>query len=353
MFALWKQARRTMSDAGVTMALFQKADPRAKLESQLQAKRAQLETNAKRLQDAEAKLAECRRKVEEFALGDDSKALDGALQSRRAAEDLVGALSSASNKIGQEISSIEAQIAAEIDKLMRSETASAVEALARQVAAAAIAFDVAVGDLQAAVRECQPVTIEANGLALFATNVRTETPPAIAVLLDTLRQYRDGVLDGRQRPSLPKSEAPAPKLAIVPPPPTLTLLSMRKLKYVNADGGVTVLGAYHKHDFPKALGELAIKTNVAIHLNDKRRADVEMLASVGTPDESSCEWLGPPGREAPQRFMRPGGTPTMHSLSPTPFTPMDRGPGFTVRVPRGPGAGGDAACGRRAQVRRG
>jgi hypothetical protein len=71
-------------------------------------------------------------------------------------------------------------------------------------------------------------------------------------------------------------------------------------------------------------------------LNDKRRADVEMLASVGTPDESSCEWLGPPGREAPQRFMRPGGTPTMHSLSPTPFTPMDRGPGFTVRVPRGP-----------------
>jgi hypothetical protein len=111
---------------------------------------------------------------------------------------------------------------------------------------------------------------------------------------------------------------------------------MRKLKCVNADGGVTVLGVYHKHDFPKALGELAIKTNVAIHLDDKRRAEVKMLASVGTPGGSSCEWLGPPGREAPQRFMRPGGTPTMHSLSPTPFTPMDRGPGFTVRVPRGP-----------------
>ena len=73
---------------------------------------------------------------------------------------------------------------------------------------------------------------------------------------------------------------------------------------------------------------------MTLPLFDQRIRDLEYGAISYLPDATSCTRLGPAGEEAAPKFMRPGGTPVMHSMSPSPFTPMDRGPGFTVRVPR-------------------
>ena len=79
-------------------------------------------------------------------------------------------------------------------------------------------------------------------------------------------------------------------------------------------------------------------TNLALPLSDRQRIrDLEYNApAFFVPDETSCVWLGPPGKEAPPKFMRPGGPPVMHSLSPTEFTPLDRGPPITGTMPTPP-----------------
>jgi hypothetical protein len=154
------------------------------------------------------------------------------------------------------------------------------------------------------------------------------------MIVGALKGHAQGVLSGHAPASLPRPAAEPVKLAIVPPAPTMTLFATKKLKYVDSSGSVVTVGAYHKHDFPKALGELALKTSVAALLTDKRVRDLAAtsLASVGVPEEQSCEWLGEPGAEAPDRYLRPGAT-DYHSLSPSPFTPVDRGPPIVGTMP--------------------
>jgi hypothetical protein len=323
------------------MALFQKADASLRaqrdLEAALKAKIGQRDDNATRLKIADTKLTEARANVERLALEADEAKLDRALEARRASEDKLAALNGAALKINSEVADIEAQIAAAIDALMRKETSAAVLEMASEL-------EVLFGDFDNVARALQEADAWEAGSSLMSPDVgdvrslvmkvREGLQNASAHALASLKSHAAAVLAGTARPSLPQRPAPAPKLAIVPPAPTLTLLSMRKLKYVNADGGVTVLGAYHKHDFPKALGELALKTNVAALLTDKRVRDLAAtsLASVGVPEEQSCEWLGERGAETPSRYLRPGAT-DYHSLSPSPFTPVDRGPPIVGAMP--------------------
>ena len=80
-------------------------------------------------------------------------------------------------------------------------------------------------------------------------------------------------------------------------------------------------------------------TNLALPLSDRQRIrDLEYNApAFFVPDETSCVWLGPPSKEAPPKFMRPGGPPVMHSLSPTEFAPNpNTQPPYTLRVPSTP-----------------
>jgi hypothetical protein len=316
------------------MGLFAKADPRAKLESQLQAKRAQLDGNAKRLQDAENRLTEARRKVDESALGDDAKALDSALANRRSVEDLVGALSAASGKISQEITGIETQIEQERDKIMRNETAEAIKDVAARLDDAMDGFDSAASALEACLRESAVIVLEAHGPVAYVMNARTELVPALTNVLEALRQHCAGVLNGHYAASLPQAAPEPPKLAVVAPPPMLTVLAMQHLKYIGEDGAIACCGKYRKHILPKKLAELAVSSHLALELSDKRVRDLEGTAGMYVPSEESCTWLGPVGKEAAPKFMRPGPAPTYHSSSPTAFTPMDRGPAFSVTIPR-------------------
>jgi hypothetical protein len=321
------------------MALFSKStDPDAKLRRELQAKLDARGDNVLRQEAAGVKLAEARSAVELAALGADESKLDAALSAKRAAEDKVAALSAASAGIGQEIAAIEQQLAEAADKRTRAATARELEGLIAKWQEAETAFVEAARAVQAVSDRAAMVCPEALGTSQFAQSAAQELPAAGAVIVSVLESHRRGVLAGGCRATLPKAAAPAPALAIVPPAPMMTLFAMKKLKYVDAAGSVVTVGAYCKHTFPKALGELAIRTKVAAALDDKgaRELSATSLASVGVPDESSCQWLGEPGREAPDRYLRPGGEPVYRSTSPSPFTPVDRGAPYTVPIPRGP-----------------
>jgi hypothetical protein len=299
------------------MGIFPNRDPRAKLEAQLQAKRAQLDGNTTRLQAAEKRVTECRRKVEECALADDSKGLDVALANKRAAEDLVGALSGAATKLAKEVDDVERDLAAAVDKIMREETSEAIRNIAERLDASASAFGAALADLESILREAELVGVleahdfvsDAMAMGMFARDTTR--------VIEGLRLHRQAVLSGGAPPSLPRAAPEPAPLKLVPSEPTVTLIATKRLKYTDSSGAVIVCGAFNRHDFPEALGRLAIKTNVAVELGDKRAMDFQAagFATIGTPDEASCEWLGAKGRESPERFGKSGGPPIHSSLT--------------------------------------
>jgi hypothetical protein len=202
---------------GPQMELFkQKGDPA----SQLKAKKSQRDDNASRLKLAEGKLTECLATVERLALEADEGKLDTALANKRAVEDKLAALNAAAIKITKEIGDTEAEIAKAADQRTRAKTAEAIVTLAQQLDEAATAFNTAIRNLEAVLRECAPIVLDAHGCVAFAMGAKNELPPAIAVVLDELRRYRDGVLSGGYQASLPR-EAPEPKLEIVKPAPPM------------------------------------------------------------------------------------------------------------------------------------
>jgi hypothetical protein len=317
---------------------FERGDPAEReqrnLEAKLKGKIEQRDAKGVQLQAAEAALAAARSNVEALALEADEAALDRALQARRSAEDKLAALRGAALAIGKEISEIEVAIDKVVDGRVRVETSAAVDAMADRIAKAQVAHEAAALELESAAKEGGKLIAESVAIFEFTRSAREQLPSAVEMVVAALRAHSRGVLSGHGSPSLPQQPAPPPKLEIVPPMPTVTLFTTKKLKYLDAAGAVIVCGAYHKHTFPQALGELALRTNVAVALNDKRVRDLQAagFATVGTPDEAACEWLGARGREAPERFAKPGGPPVHSSL--TSFTPSGAGP-FTV-VDRGP-----------------
>jgi len=321
------------------MALFaSKSDPaRAQrdLEAQIKAKADQRVDNAVRLQTAETKLGEARSVVERLALDADDGKLDAALAHKRACEDKVTALQTAGTKIAAEHAQVEAQLAKLIDAQTRAATAAQIAVLIETWTEQEAEFVAAAKALEATSRDIALIVLDAHGTSAFLMAAKTELPPAGKVIVEGLRQYAARVVAGHERAMLPQAAPEPPKLAVVPSEPMMTIFAMRNLKFTNQAGIVVCIGKHRRHSVPEALGREAIETRLALPISE--RATIERLehGSVSfVPTEESCQWLGPPGKEAPPKFMRPGG-PVVHS-SLTVFTPLDRGPAFTITVPRGP-----------------
>jgi hypothetical protein len=306
-----------------------KSDPSTKLEAQLKTKVGMRADNSERLKAAEARLTEARALVEKVAIESDEAALDRALQVKRSCEDKVGALSAAIAKIGREITEIEQEIAKVVDQRTRSETAAAIETLARELDSAANIFHEAVVGLETALRACMPVTLESQGLTAFVMGVKNEAPPALAVCLESMRQFRNGVLDGHHAASLPKAAPEPVKLVVVPPAARLTIFALQNLKFVGEDGAIVCIGRNKRADVPKALAELAIEEHKALPLSDPRCRDLAYGATPLQPDQASCAWLGEPGAEPPPKTARPG-----QPIASTHFERLDRGPAYSMKVPR-------------------
>jgi hypothetical protein len=321
------------------MALWEKADADVQAqkaaEAALRAKRRDRDSLVERLGIAEAAIASYRAQARQLAAdGADDKAISVAEGKMRDAQDRCVTLTGAIGDVDKIIIGLEREIDQIVDKRCRAETSVAVTAMADRLAKAQVAHKAAALELELAAKEGGILIPESVAVYQFTRSAREQLPPAVEMVVAALRAHSRGVLSGHGSPSLPQQPAPPPKLEIVPPMPTVSLFATKKLKYLDAAGAVIVCGAYHKHTFPQALGELALRTNVAVALNDKRVRDLQAagLATVGTPDEAACEWLGARGREAPERFAKRGGPPIHSSL--TSFTPSGTGP-FTV-VDRGP-----------------
>jgi hypothetical protein len=302
---------------------FQK-DPREKLENQLQSERAAFDGNAKRLRDAEARLVEARKKVDESALLDDAKALDSALANRRSIEDLVGALSAASGKIATEVSAIELQIEQERDRVMRHETAEAIKDIAGRLDASASAFGTALSEYVSALREASLATVEAHAFIEYAEALKSLVPDTARVI-EGLRLHRQAVLSGGAPASLPRPAPEPVPLKLVPSEPTQNIFVLQNLKYVAANGSIVVCGRNRRHDLPQRLATLAIDSHMALPLSERKKFEgLEGTSGAFEPLESSCQWIGPEGRASAPPTMRQG-PPIAHS-SLTTFEKYDRGP---------------------------
>jgi hypothetical protein len=303
--------------------------------------------NAARAMATEAKLAEACVLVEQLALGADDAALDRALQAKRGCEDKIGALRVAATRIGEEVSEIEAQIDKVVDQRCRAETSIAVNAMADELAEAQADFTKGAQRLEAAARQGGLIVPESRAVAEFTLSAYTQLEPAVEMVTAALRQHARGVLSGHYAPSLPRPAPAAPVLMVVgpPPEPTMNVFAIRSLKYVAADGSIAKIGKYKRADVPKHLAELALSSGVALPISDKRMRDLEQTASPLQPDESSCEWVGPPGKEAPPVFMRPGGAVVHSAFQPHPDY-ADAKP-ITGTLPRGPEPEPLAATGTR------
>jgi hypothetical protein len=321
--------------------LKKKTDP-LRLQRDAESKRTKAIANrdsmAERLRTAEAAVVSHRQIARELAAnGGDDAAISAAESKMRSQEDRAVTLRAAISDVESVITGHEREIASIIDQRMRVETNGAVLEMADEL-------EVLFGDFDNVARALQEADAWEAGSSLMSPDVGDVRSLVVKVreglqiasvhALASLKSHAAAVLAGTARPSLPQRPAPAPELEVVAPMPTLTLIPTKKLRYTDASGAVIVCGAYRQHAFPQPLGELALRTNVAVALNDKRVRDFQAagFATVGTPTEESCEWLGTPGREPAPRFMKPGPPPIHSSL--TSFTPSGAGP-FTV-VDRGP-----------------
>jgi len=275
----------------MAMALFTKKDDPVRdqraLEAQLKAKVAQQTDGARRLQAAEGRVDQARVNVEALALEPDEAKLDAALQARRAAEDKVSALQAASVTIGKEISSIESAIEAARDKLMRGETAAAVDDIASRLTMAAADFGGIAQVLEDILREASLIVLDAHGCVAFTMSAKQQLPPAIDVVLVGLRNHAHAVVHGGAPASLPRA-APEPVPLTLVEPPTMVIFPVKPLKYTDAQGTVICLGAMRRHTVPKAIGERALRRHLALTETDPRTRATEGVSGMLTPSASNC-----------------------------------------------------------------
>jgi hypothetical protein len=322
------------------MALFKATDPdlqaQKDCESSLRSRRRDRASLTERLAISETAITTYRAQARQLASeGADDKTIAVAETRMRESADRCDTLRGAVVDVDKIIAGIEAQIDQIVDKRCRRETSAAVDAMASRLAAAQAAHQAAALELEEAAKEGGILIPESVAVHQFVLSMREQLIPANEMIVDALKQHARGILAGHGSPSLPRPAPAPPVLTVVAPPPepTMNIFAIRNLKYVNATGGITKVGKYKRADLPKKLAELALSSGVALPISDKRMRDLEQMASPLQPDETSCEWIGPPGKEAPPVFMRPGGEPVAHSA----FEPHPnvREP-FTVMVPRGP-----------------
>jgi 2'-5' RNA ligase len=105
---------------------------------------------------------------------------------------------------------LEAQLASMADEKLRSATNAATLALADELVEAGAAYDASTAVLSEVSTRALAVTMEANGLAVFAASSRIEVAAATMVVAEALRQHGRAVLNGLAKAEMPKPESVKP-----------------------------------------------------------------------------------------------------------------------------------------------
>ena len=310
------------------MAIFTKSDPATKLQRDLDAAQRDLKAAIARrdnfvalLKAAEAKAAECSTIVNRLGADavDDTK-LQPAIDRQLAADKLVAARTRPLAGVSEEIAVLEKQLVKISDEKVRAETAAAIEALGVRLEKAAKSFDAAVTELAAVCDLLSPIIVDAQGLAQFAASVRTETPPAIAMIMGIIKNRIAATLAGNAPASLPREPEAPPVSKLVASSPTKTIFLLHAVKFRDANGMQQCVQKLNMLSLPLALAACALEHKHAIATSDPRCRKMNQTFGAIAPHPDHCIDL-----DALLTGIA-STTPSPHTNVFRDFEPLDRGP---------------------------
>jgi len=302
-----------------------KTDNAKKLDRDLDTARAALAKLAARHAAAESAILERRAEAQSLARdGADDGMLDIAEAALRGAQDRVVTLAAALADTKQQVVTLERVRAELADKKLRLETAAALDELAEELGRAGAAFDTGATQLVDINYRIAPIILDAHGLQAFAMNARAEVPAAVEMIARLLRERAAATLAGTAPAKL---QTVAPEPAAAPPPPvpeTERVFLQRHVKWTDTAGAVHLGQQYTDADLPRTVAARALKTGAAVPMAHPTRKKNHNSRPPRIPELSWCESLdADTGRSVVE--------PVKHSA----FERVDRGPSYSIRVPRG------------------
>ena len=269
---------------------------------------------------AEAAVIERRAEAQALARdGADDAALDTAEAAHRGAQDRVITLAAALAETTQQVAALERSVADLADRKLRAETGAAIDKMADEMEKAGKAFDLGAEELATISQRVADIVLDGHGLQAFSMKVRAEVPAAVEMIAGLLRERARATLAGTAAAALPKPETPPAPQA--PPPKTERVFLRQDVKWTDASGQLRLAPQFSDAELPPAAAGRALKSGAALSLDNPRRKKLYGIKPPRQPDPSRCQSLDAEPIVA---------APVRHSA----FEPMDRGPVYTIKVPR-------------------
>jgi hypothetical protein len=282
---------------------------------------------AARLAESEAAIVERRSAAEALALnGGDDAALDVAENRLRASMDRVATLQAAIISNNQQIASLEAERDMAADKKQRRETSAEVEKMASNLEEIGRDFDPIISRLIDVTERAKMFLYEAGGLHMFGANCKTQVPDAVVVIAGMLRAHAASVLGGHA----PASILPPEVIAPIPAPEAEKLTQvflLNAVSYTDHAGNLQRVGKWLDHELPTHCADRALRLKLATQMDDPRRNQLKGYGG-GHPEKSWCVNL-----DSEPVAGTESGKPNQQEPA-SQFTPVDRGPGFTLQIAR-------------------
>jgi len=260
------------------MALFNKTDPVAKkqrdLEGKLQAKRTCRDDLVKRRQAAEAGAAAHREKARKLASEGASDAMLLAVEeAMRREQDRAATLIDAVGDADATIADLDRALAQIIDQRCRAETAAAVTALIDRWGPAAAEFTSSAGRLAELARESAVIVVDAHPMMVFLEAVQAQVLPEADLIANVLRAHAAGVMAGELPASLPKPAEPV-QPNVIERPPTQRLFTLRVVRWLDASGVQQVADQYVDADLTPSAASNCLRCGAVVPVDDPRRRNL-------------------------------------------------------------------------------
>jgi hypothetical protein len=305
-----------------------KSDPVKRHEKELAAKIAERDNVNTILKSTEASLPGLALTVGQLMrAGADAKELNSAEANLDAANKRMIKAGETLSEVATEIAAIEQQLAALADEKLRAETAAEIERRADKLEVAGKQIDVAFQQLVSACRDADQVVLDGAGLTKFAENAATEIQPTVAMVARELRGRAAATLAG----NAPAALRTAP-LALVPQPQPETpklerFFTLWAVKFVDASGVLRRAPQFVIVELSPAQAERGLASGDVCRIDDPRVAKHRnaRTGSQQLPRPEHCHSLDGVSDIA---YEPPQQQPV--------FEKVDRGPGFTMRVPSQP-----------------
>jgi hypothetical protein len=284
------------------------------------------------LEDAKALVAKREATVDQLSNDcAEAAAMEKAVIAHRDAEAMMKARLKALGETEAEIAALERREAEAADAKTRSETASAIAAMAEDLIRASEGFTTAMTELERTAGKVAAHFGQFYAFAAVMTNLKVEMPLTIAGVVDELKHRSASVVAGHGMAALPQPPIPAP-----PPPqpaPVQRVFTTRDVAWTDSDGRVCTSHPWWDVDLPPDAAAFALEKGYAVSTDDPIRRKQMGFGKATKPELSSCVRLNKIVASPLVSDLRVV-EPTMRSVAPPTdqiFTVVDRGPAYAVR----------------------